>query len=67
MFFFCFFCFDFFFNWIFLRAFVQAATVATKEIRDLDPAIAERIWKGCAKDDPEVLPKVEALLAKFMA
>merc|ERR1712137_215560 len=54
---------------LFIRvgAFVQAATVATKEIRDLDPDVAERIWRGCSKEDPEVLPKVEALLSKYMS
>lgn len=48
-------------------AYVQAATVASKEIRDLDPEIAERIWRECKKEDPEVLPRVEQLLSKYMA
>merc|ERR1712137_1152682 len=43
-------------------AFVQAAVVATKEIRNCDPEVLERIWRECKKEDPEVLPKVEELL-----
>lgn len=48
------------------RAYLPAAQVAAKELKELDVFIAQSIIRDCRKESPENAGQVEELLSKFL-